>query len=137
MREEEQGCAGILLAAVGAVAAVLAWAPKARVSIHGGFEGMHRDLSVLYVDLPLIAAGGALVPLAAWLLVLRTLRRPWLAALIAAGALALGIWGLLSWWAPHEPPEPYAVGSSAGHLADVEAGHRLAALPGRQRLTGS
>lgn len=105
MQEERQGCAGILLAAVGAVAAVLAWAPRARVSVHGGFEGMHRDLSVLYVDLPLIALGGALVPLAAWLLTLRVLRRPWLAAAIAAGALALGVWGLLSWWTPYEPPE--------------------------------
>ncbi|MFD5774977.1 hypothetical protein ACG2OD_07090 [Streptomyces sp. PDY-4] len=105
MRDERLGCAGILLAAVGAVAAVLSWAPKARVSVHGGFEGMHRDLSVLYVDLPLIAAGGALVPLTAWLLTLRVLRRPWLAAAIAAGALALGVWGLLSWWTPYEPPE--------------------------------
>ncbi|MET4656539.1 hypothetical protein ABID80_000231 [Streptomyces sp. PvP037] len=105
MQEERQGCAGILLAAVGAVAAVLAWAPRARVSVHGGFEGMHRDLSVLYVDLPLIALGGALVPLTAWLLTLRVLRRPWLAAAIAAGALALGVWGLLSWWTPYEPPE--------------------------------
>ncbi|MFE0448394.1 hypothetical protein [Streptomyces fungicidicus] len=105
MQEERLGCAGILLAAVGAVAAVLAWAPRARVSVHGGFEGMHRDLSVLYVDLPLIAAGGALVPLTAWLLVLRTSRRPWLAAAIAVGALTLGVWGLLSWWTPYEPPE--------------------------------
>ncbi|MFH8448548.1 hypothetical protein ACH4CD_04855 [Streptomyces fungicidicus] len=105
MRDERLGCAGILLAAVGAVAAVLAWAPRARVSIHGGFEGMHRDLSVLYVDLPLIAAGGALVPLTAWLLTLRTSRRPWLAAVIAVGALTLGVWGLLSWWTPYEPPE--------------------------------
>ncbi|MCX2924500.1 hypothetical protein [Streptomyces sp. NEAU-W12] len=103
--QEKQGCAGILLAAVGAVAAVLAWSPKARVSIDGGFEGMHRDLSVLYVDLPLIAAGGALVPLLTWLLTLRTLRRPWLAAVIAAGALSVGIWALLSWWTPYQRPE--------------------------------
>ncbi|MER7489044.1 hypothetical protein ABTY20_24655 [Streptomyces sp. NPDC126497] len=104
MREERLGCAGILLAAFGAVVAVLAWAPRARVSVHGGFEGMHRDLSVLYVDLPLVAAGGALVPLAAWLLALRALRRPWLAAAVAAGALALGVWGLLSWWTPSQRP---------------------------------
>ncbi|GGX22694.1 hypothetical protein GCM10010297_49840 [Streptomyces malachitofuscus] len=105
MREHRTGCFGLLLAAAGAVTAVLVWAPRARVSIHGGFEGMHRDWSVLYVDLPLIAAGGALVPLAAWLLTLRVLRRPWLAAVIASGALALGIWGLLSWWTPYERPE--------------------------------
>ncbi|WP_326755648.1 hypothetical protein OIE73_32100 [Streptomyces hirsutus] len=105
MRDERQGCAGIFLAASGAVVAVLAWAPRARVSVDGGFEGMHRDLSVLYVDLPLIAAGGALVPLAAWLLTLRALRRPWLSAVIAASALALGIWGLLSWWTPYQRTE--------------------------------
>ncbi|MEU9353246.1 hypothetical protein AB0D65_20135 [Streptomyces griseoloalbus] len=105
MREERLGCAGILLAAVGAIAAVLAWAPRARVSVDGGFEGMHRDVSVLYVDLPLIAVGGALVPLAAWLLTLRTLGRPWLAAAIAAGTLTLGIWALLGWWTPYERPE--------------------------------
>ncbi|QER86746.1 hypothetical protein [Streptomyces tendae] len=106
MREHRLGCAGVLLAAAGAaVAAVLTWAPRARVSVHGGFEGRQRDLSVLYVDLPLVAAGGAFVPLAVWLLTLRTLRRPWLAAAAATGALVLGIWGLLSWWTPNRPPE--------------------------------
>ncbi|MEQ8146469.1 hypothetical protein [Streptomyces sp. OP7] len=105
MREHRLGCAGILLATAGAVAAVLMWAPRARVSVHGGFEGMHRDLSVLYVDLPLVAAGGAFIPLAVWLLTLRTLRRPWLAAAAATGAFALGIWALLSWWTPYQPPE--------------------------------
>lgn len=104
MRDERRGCAGISLAALGAVVTVLAWAPRARVSVEGGFEGMHRDLSVLYVDLPLVAAGCALVPLAAWLLGLRALRRPWLAAVLATGALALGIWVLLSWWAPCRRP---------------------------------
>ncbi|CAL9626745.1 hypothetical protein SUDANB176_05976 [Streptomyces sp. enrichment culture] len=66
---------------------------------------MHRDPSVLYVDLPLTTAGGALVPLTAWLLTLRTLRRPWLAAVTAAGALALGIRGLLGRWTPYRRPE--------------------------------
>lgn len=105
MREHGAGCCGLLLAAAGAITALLVWAPKARVSVHGGFEGMHRDLSVLYLDLPLIAAGGALVPLAAWLLALRTSRRPWFAAAFAVGALALGLWGLLSWWTPYQRPE--------------------------------
>ncbi|MFD7442088.1 hypothetical protein [Streptomyces sp. NPDC059909] len=99
------GCAGLLLAAVGAATAVLAWAPLARISITGGFEGRHRDLSVLYVDLPLIALGGALVPLAAWALTRRRLGRPWVAAVVAVGALGLAVWGLTAWWTPYERPE--------------------------------
>lgn len=105
MREEIKGCGAFLWAALGAVTAVLTWAPSARVNIDGGFEGQHRDLSVLYVDLPLIAAGGALVPLATWLLTLRWIRRPWIAALTAATALAVSIWALTNWWAPYEAPE--------------------------------
>ncbi|MGI5250894.1 hypothetical protein [Actinacidiphila glaucinigra] len=49
--------------------------------------------------------GGALVPLAFWLLTLRGSRRPGLAALVAVGVAALGIWALISWWAPHQAPE--------------------------------
>ncbi|MYW51330.1 hypothetical protein GTY64_07585 [Streptomyces sp. SID8376] len=96
MKEEIKGLAGFLVAGLGAAAALLAWAPLARVNVEGGFEGKHRDLSVLYVDLPLVAVGGALVPLAFWMLTLRRFHRPWLAALAAVTAVALGIWGLTS-----------------------------------------
>ncbi|MET8299185.1 hypothetical protein ABZ729_04185 [Streptomyces sp. NPDC006678] len=99
------GCAGCCLALAGAVTAVLTWAPLARSSIHGGFEGRHRDLSVLYIDLPLVALGGALVPLGVWALTVRWLRRPWLAAVAAVAAVALGVWGLSNWWTPYEQPE--------------------------------
>lgn len=103
---QTRGCAGTLIAgAAGASIAVLAWAPQARVSITGGFEQIHRDLSVLYVDLPLIALGGALVPVVAWSLTLRLLGRPWAAALVAAAALGMGVWGLTTWWTPYEQPE--------------------------------
>ncbi|MGW3952251.1 hypothetical protein ACWEKM_15290 [Streptomyces sp. NPDC004752] len=105
MKEQGKGCVGILVAALGAALAVLSWAPMARVNIDGGFEDARRDLRVLYIDLPLIAAGGAVVPLAAWLLTLRWFRRPWLAAVVAVGALALGVWGLTSWWEPYRRPE--------------------------------
>ncbi|MGW2562049.1 hypothetical protein ACWCXB_22905 [Streptomyces sp. NPDC001514] len=105
MSRDAEGCAGFLLAAVGAATAVLTWAPLARISITGGFEGQHRDLSVLYGDLPLIALGGALVPLAAWALTRRWLGRPWIAALAAVGALGLAVWGLTAWWTPYERPE--------------------------------
>ncbi|MEV1052515.1 hypothetical protein [Streptomyces sp. NPDC049887] len=105
MREETRGCAGCLLAAGGAATALLAWAPLARISVDGGFEQWHRDLSVLYLDLPLIALGGALLPLAVWAAGLRWLHRPWAAAVAAVAVLALGVWGLTSWWMPYERPE--------------------------------
>ncbi|MGW0085501.1 hypothetical protein [Streptomyces sp. NPDC003393] len=105
MKGDIRGCAGFLWAAVGAATAVLAWAPLARVSIEGGFEGQRRDLSVLYVDLPLIAVGGALLPLATWLLTSRWVTRPWIAALATAAALAAGVWGLTLGWQPYEGPE--------------------------------
>ncbi|WP_432248586.1 hypothetical protein ACRAR1_13765 [Streptomyces sanyensis] len=107
------GCVGLLLALAGSAVALLAWAPLARVNIQGGLESEHRDLSVLYLDLPLIALGGALVPLAVWLLALRVGRRPLLAAVAATGALALGVWGLTSWWEPYQRPE-FATVESGG-----------------------
>ncbi|MFC8290221.1 hypothetical protein ACFUJ0_00130 [Streptomyces sp. NPDC057242] len=105
MKEEIKGLAGFLVAGLGATAVLLAWAPLARINVEGGFDGRHQDLSVLYVDLPLIAAGGALVPLAFWMLALRRFHRPWLAALAVVTAVGLGIWGLTSWWAPYQAPE--------------------------------
>ncbi|MFD3523913.1 hypothetical protein [Streptomyces sp. NPDC058653] len=95
------GGAGCLLAALGAATAPLVWAPRAELSVAGGFEGSARDLSVLYVDLPLIAVGGALIPLLAWALTRRWTGRPGVAVLVAVAALGLGIWGLLEWWTPH------------------------------------
>ncbi|WP_345590763.1 hypothetical protein [Streptomyces marokkonensis] len=106
MNDRTRGCAGCLVAGVaGATTALLAWAPLARVSVTGGFEDQHRDLSVLYVDLPLVALGGALVPAVAWMLGLRLLDRAWAAALVAVAALGLGVWGLTAWWTPYERPE--------------------------------
>lgn len=91
---------------IGASTALLTWAPLARVSVTGGFEQQHRDLSVLYVDLPLVALGGALVPAVVWTLGLRLLGgRAWAAALVAVAALGFGVWGLSAWWTPYERPE--------------------------------
>ncbi|TXS57792.1 hypothetical protein EAO77_08260 [Streptomyces sp. t39] len=107
-RTSRTGCLGLAVAALGACVAVLSWAPLARVSIDGGFEQQHRDLSVLWIDLPLVALGGALVPLAAWLIVVRTVGRAVPALVAAAAAGALAVWGLTSWWEPYQRPEfPY------------------------------
>ncbi|WP_407566213.1 hypothetical protein [Streptomyces sp. 184] len=100
------GLGGCLLALVGAAVAPLAWAPRAAVSVRGGFEGHARDLRVLYVDLPLVVLGGALLPLGVWALGLRWVRRPWVVALAAVAVLGLGVWGLTEWWSPRRPPDP-------------------------------
>ncbi|MFJ6697274.1 hypothetical protein ACIQM4_14540 [Streptomyces sp. NPDC091272] len=100
------GGTGCLLAALGAAAAPVVWAPKAAINIEGGFEGHARDLSVLYLDLPLIVLGGALIPLGTWALTRRWTDRPWLTALAALAALALATWGLAEWWTPRTEPNP-------------------------------
>ncbi|MEV0094356.1 hypothetical protein [Streptomyces sp. NPDC050738] len=97
---------GCLLAALGAAVAPLAWGPQAAQSIDGGFEGEARDLSVLYIDLPLIVLGGALLPLFVRAVAARFLHRPWAATLLATVALALGVWGLTEWWTPRHQPNP-------------------------------
>lgn len=97
---------GCLLAGLGAAVAPLAWAPKAFISVEGGLEGHARDLSVLYVDLPLIVLGGGLVPAVAWALTRRWTHRRWAPVLVAVAALALGIGGLLEWWTPEHPANP-------------------------------
>ncbi|MFF2412149.1 hypothetical protein [Streptomyces sp. NPDC058092] len=75
MSQEAKGCGGFLVAALASVIAVLSRAQPARISIDGGFEQQHLDLSVLYIDLSFIAVEGAPVPLAAWLPTLRRLQR--------------------------------------------------------------
>ncbi|MFD6423791.1 hypothetical protein [Streptomyces sp. NPDC060198] len=104
--QQAKGGLGCLLAGLGAAVAPLAWAPKAAISVDGGLEGHARDLSVLYVDLPLIVLGGALVPALAWALTRRWTHRPWAPALVAVAALALGVAGLLEWWTPEHPANP-------------------------------
>ncbi|MET8137333.1 MULTISPECIES: hypothetical protein [unclassified Streptomyces] len=99
------GGAGRLLAGLGAVTAVLVWAPRAAFSIDGGFEGHARNLRVVYLDLPLIVLGGALVPLLAWSLTKRWTGRPWVSVLAALATLVLGIWGLMEWWTPRQHPD--------------------------------
>ncbi|MFG2876415.1 hypothetical protein ACGFYU_15735 [Streptomyces sp. NPDC048337] len=97
---------GRLLAALGATTGALVWAPRAAFSIDGGFEGHARDLSVVFVDLPLILLGGALLPFLAWKLTTRWVHRPWAPVLAALLVLALGLWGLTEWWNPRQLPDP-------------------------------
>lgn len=104
------GTVECLIAGIGATTAVLVWQPRAAFSIDGGFEGHARDLSVVFVDLPLIVLGGILIPLSAWVRATRWSRRPWVAALAAVAALALGVWGLTEWWTPRQHPDPGYVG---------------------------
>ncbi|MFJ9031627.1 hypothetical protein ACIRQP_24535 [Streptomyces sp. NPDC102274] len=106
MNPTTRGAVGCFLAGLGAATAALVWAPRAAFSIDGGFEGHARDLSVLFVDLPLIALGGALVPLFAWSLTTKWVHRPWAGAPAAVAALALGVWGLTEWWTPRQQPDP-------------------------------
>ncbi|MFF7360292.1 hypothetical protein [Streptomyces sp. NPDC008125] len=103
--DRPSGAPGCLLAGFGAMAAPLLWAPRAAINVEGGLEGHARDLSVLWIDLPLVVLGGAVVPLLVWALTRRlTYRRrtyrPWVPVLVAVAAFALGSWGLLEWWTP-------------------------------------
>lgn len=108
-RTTAESAGGCLLAASGALAGLLYWAPRAAFSIDGGFEGHARDLTVVFVDLPLILLGATVLPLVAWLLTLRrtrSARRPWPAALAALLALGLFLFGVDVCWEPRQLPDP-------------------------------
>ncbi|MFG3001436.1 hypothetical protein [Streptomyces sp. NPDC048340] len=104
-KPEAERQARYFLAGLGALTGLAVWAPRAAFSIDGGFEAHARDLSVLFVDLPLILLGGALVPLLSWALAIRRVP-PWAGAVAAVAALALGVWGLTEWWTPRQHPDP-------------------------------
>ncbi|MEU1279493.1 hypothetical protein [Streptomyces sp. NPDC005805] len=101
-----ENAGGCLFSGLGALAGLVVWVPRAAFSIDGGFEAHARDLSVVYLDLPLILLGGTLMPAVVWLLTLRRSRRLWLAALVTSAALALGVWALTEWWMPRQHPDP-------------------------------
>ncbi|MFD7321701.1 hypothetical protein ACFV9D_11555 [Streptomyces sp. NPDC059875] len=103
---ELRSTAGCLIAGLGATTAMVVWTPRAAFSIDGGFEGHARDLSVIFVDLPLILLGCTVIPLSAWGLAARWGQRPWVAALAAVATLGLGVWGITEWWTPRQEPDP-------------------------------
>ncbi|WP_052849728.1 hypothetical protein [Streptomyces avicenniae] len=102
----ESANAGCLLAVAGGVAALLTGAPRASFSLNGGFEGHARDLTVPFVQLPLIVLGAALLPLAVGALTRRHTTRAWLPVAVSLTALALGLAGVTAWWTPRQEPDP-------------------------------
>ncbi len=64
---ERSGAAGCLLAAVAAAAGFGVWLDGSRPGLRGSFEG-ERDLSLLYVELPLMLLAFPALTLAAWCL---------------------------------------------------------------------
>lgn len=57
-------CGGCVTSAAGATTAVLLWGATSRTRRHlgQGFEDEGMDLTVLFTELPLVAAAGALLP---------------------------------------------------------------------------
>ncbi|MEU8763271.1 hypothetical protein [Streptomyces sp. NPDC048659] len=108
-RTATESAGGCLLAATGALAGLVYWFPRAAYSLDGGFESHARDLSVLFVALPLILLGATVLPLVTWTLTLRRIpaaRRPWPAALAALLALGLFLYGAELCWQPRQAPDP-------------------------------
>ncbi|MGW2015891.1 hypothetical protein [Streptomyces sp. NPDC001927] len=105
MKGERRAVVRNVLAVLGAAVGLVVWVPRAAFSLDGGFESHARDLTVLFVDLPLILLGGALLPVVTWALAARRVP-PWAAAVAALAALALGVWGLTEWWTPRQHPDP-------------------------------
>ncbi|MGW2471895.1 hypothetical protein [Streptomyces sp. NPDC001665] len=83
------GAAGLVTAALGALAGLAAWLPYGRSSLSGAFES-ERNTDVLFLGLPLLLLGGTLTALAAFAAV----RGRWRTALgltaAVAGLVAVG-----------------------------------------------
>ncbi|MEU5688707.1 hypothetical protein DEJ48_26585 [Streptomyces venezuelae] len=72
-RDEPTGAAGCLIAAVAAAVGFTVWLRGAGPGLSGGFEG-ERDLSLLYVELPLLVFGLPATAVVAWALTNSSLR---------------------------------------------------------------
>ncbi|MGZ2358828.1 hypothetical protein LRE75_19330 [Streptomyces sp. 372A] len=88
-REALTGAAGLLAAALGALAGLAVWLPYGRSSLSGAFES-ERNTDVLFLGLPLLLLGGTLTALAAFTAV----RGRWRTAFaLAASVTALAALG--------------------------------------------
>ncbi|MFJ3900854.1 hypothetical protein [Streptomyces sp. NPDC090025] len=92
------GAFGLLFAFA---AALVVWGVGAEGAVSGGFEGEGRDLSVVWVELPLMLVGFPGVVLGVWA-VLRK-RSAWVIAVALVAALALMSWGSAEWLAGRGP----------------------------------
>ncbi|TRV77005.1 hypothetical protein FKN01_16685 [Streptomyces sp. 130] len=82
-REALTGAAGLLSAALGALAGLAVWLPYGRSGLSGAFEG-ERNTDVLFLGLPLLLLGGTLTALALFAAV----RKRWRTALGLVAAVA-------------------------------------------------
>ncbi|WP_328769953.1 hypothetical protein [Streptomyces sp. NBC_00286] len=124
---ESVGCGGCLLSVAGLLTALFVWGGSRRTHVHmgGGFENQGMDLSVLWTELPLVLAAGALIPATVWLTVGRLLRgrgpraaRLLVPTAVTIGALVLSAWALHTWVNPPRPPSPDVRLSDDRRLSD-------------------
>ncbi|WP_405940458.1 hypothetical protein OG338_18190 [Streptomyces sp. NBC_00726] len=88
-REALTGTAGLLTAALGALAGLAVWLPYGRRGLFGAFEG-ERNTDVLLLGLPLLPLGGLMAALAAFAAVRGRWRTAFGLVAGVAGAAALG-----------------------------------------------
>ncbi|WP_051765365.1 hypothetical protein [Streptomyces sp. NRRL F-5135] len=99
VRTATSGWSGALAVVGGFLTGFAVWGLGAAPGLRGTFEN-ERDLSLLYVDLPLTLFGTPALALGAWALVARTRAgrgREGRAALAVVAALALAAWGGTEW----------------------------------------
>lgn len=94
---QTHGWAGCLAVVAGFVTGVVAWGIGAAPGLRGAFEG-ERDLSLLYLDGPVIIFGTPALALGVWALVGGVMRaRDRVAAVAVLIVLAAVAWGCGEW----------------------------------------
>lgn len=89
-REALDGVAGFAVAAAGAIAGMLVWAPYAQRGILGGFEG-EAEWDVLWQGLPVMTLGGVAAALGTLCLVRGRWRRALGFGALLAALVVLGV----------------------------------------------